>query len=101
MNSATKNASLKGVMNGEMTLVAISDEPSGSCAIRGCATSVNSSLAKNASGTNTMITAISARSSRSRSSSRCEISVPSASGSSVGASESRVIGGALPDRVVG
>ena len=81
MNSATMIDSLSGAMNGATTLVAISDVPSGSFSISGRATSVNSSFWKNASGTKQIAIAMTARSSRSRSSSRCEISVPSASGS--------------------
>ena len=76
--------SFSGAMNGATTLVAISDVPSGSFSISGWATSVNSSFEKNASGTNTMHTATVARSSRVRNSSRCEISVPSASASCSG-----------------
>ena len=66
-------------MKGEMTLVAISEEPAGNWLISGCATSVNTSFAKNASGTKTRMTERNARSSRSRNSSKCEIRVPSAS----------------------
>ena len=68
-------------MNGETTLVAISEVPSGSFSISGCATSVNSSFEKKANGMNTMQTATVERSRRVRSSSRCETSVPSASAS--------------------
>src|SRR5512137_2608024 len=73
--------SLSGAMNGATTLVAMSDVPSGSLSISGRAISVNISFWKNASGTKAMNTAMTDLSSRSRSSSRCEISVPSASGS--------------------
>src|SRR5262245_34923161 len=66
-------------MKGATTLVAISELPSGSLSMSGFATSENSSFEKNASGTKTTKTAIVDLSSRSRSSSRCEISVPSAS----------------------
>ena len=73
--------SLSGAMNGEMTLVAIKDVPAGSFSISGRATSVNSSFWKKASGTKQIVTAMTERSRRSRNSSRCETSVPSASGS--------------------
>ena len=78
MNSATISDSLSGAMNGEMTLVAINDVPAGSFSISGRATSVNSSFWKNASGTKQARTTMTDRSSRSRSSRRCETSVPSA-----------------------
>ena len=81
MNSASMIDSLSGAMNGETTLVAMSDVPSGSWSISGFATSVNSSFWKNASGTKQMPIAMTERSSRFRSSRRCETSVPSASGS--------------------
>ena len=68
-------------MNGDTTLVAISEVPAGSLSINGRATSVNSSFWKNASGTKQMTTAMTERSNLSRSSRRCETSVPSASAS--------------------
>ena len=66
-------------MNGATTLVAMIEVPSGSFSISGWATSVNSWFEKNTSGVKHTATATTARSSRVRSSSRCEISVPSAS----------------------
>src|SRR6185503_11479531 len=92
------SASLSGVMNGATTLVAISELPSGSLSISGCATMVNSSLENIASGRKTIRIAIIDLSSRPRSSSRCEISVPSAS-SSV-SRVSGLIGPARPLRFV-
>jgi hypothetical protein len=84
-NTATKNASLKGVMNGEITPVAMSVPPLGSLSMSGWATAVKISFLKNAQGRNITSTTTSARISRVRSSSRCEISVPEArvSGSSL------------------
>ena len=70
--------SLSGVMNGETTLVAMIEVPSGNFSISGCATSVNSWFEKKASGMKQIVTATTARSRRVRSSRRCEISVPSA-----------------------
>src|SRR6188474_1183961 len=100
MKMAANSASLSGVMKGATTLVAISELPSGSLSISGCATIVNRSLEKNASGRKTIAIAIIDRSSRSRSSSRCEISVPSASCSGsrvsglIGPARRRSLGGA-------
>jgi hypothetical protein len=65
-------------MNGDTTLVAMSVVPAGSLASSGSAISVNSSLAYTAQGTNATSSASIAFMSRSRSSSRCDISVPSA-----------------------
>ena len=75
------SVSLSGAMNGDTTLVAISDVPAGSLSISGFATSVKSSFWKNASGVKQMAIAMTERSNLSRSSRRCEMSVPSASGS--------------------
>jgi len=78
MKIAPISDSLSGVMNGDTTLVAMIDVPSGSFSISGCAISVNSRLETKASGTKQITTAITACSSRVRNSRRCEISVPSA-----------------------
>src|SRR5688572_7818682 len=76
-------------MNGATTLVAMIEVPSGSLSIRGCATKVYRSFAKNPSGANTMSTATTHLRSRWRSSRRWETSVPSASCS--GSAGSRLI----------
>lgn len=79
MSSATKNDSLNGATNGEVTLVAMSCAPFGNFCSSGAATNVNSSPWKYAQGMNAMPTAMRQRMSRLRSSSRCEMSVPSVS----------------------
>ena len=76
---ASTRASLNGTVNGATTLVAINVAPAGSFFFKGSATNVNSWFMYIAQGMKQMPTASMALSSRSRSSSRWEISVPSAS----------------------
>src|SRR5450755_4557373 len=76
---ATRKASLKGTVNGDTTLVAISVAPAGSFWLRGLEMNVNSWFMYKRQGMQQTATANAAFISRSRSSSRCEISVPSAS----------------------
>src|SRR5580658_6719526 len=78
-SSATKNDSLNGVVKGDITPVAIRLLPAGSFASSGCATKLKISLELSTHGMKAMPIATSARSSRLRSSRRCEISVPSTS----------------------
>src|SRR6185312_13560100 len=101
MKTATNSDSLNGVRKGDMTVVAMSWVPLGSLSFRGVATNVKIRLELSMHGMNASPTAISARISRSRSSSRCEISVPSASfsGSSLMGLGPRRIGGALRGRI--
>src|ERR1700733_2876653 len=77
--NANTNASLNGTVKGATTLVAISVAPGGSLWIRGSATNVNSLFMYMPQGMKQMPTASMALSSRSRSSSKCDIRVPSAS----------------------
>ena len=79
MPMARTSASLKGTVKGATTLVAIRVAPGGNLCFSGSATNVNSWFMYIAHGMKQMPTANIALSSRSRSSSKCEISVPSAS----------------------
>jgi hypothetical protein len=70
-------------MNEPTTLVVSSVLPAGNLSMSGCAMNANSSLANIAQGMKATNSASTALRSRSRSSSRCDISVPSASCSGV------------------
>src|SRR4030095_1974359 len=81
MNTATNSDSLSGAMNGEIRLVEIMVLPAGSFLMSGVAMIVNRSLANHAQGAKTIAMATTAFNRRWRSSTRWEISVPSASDS--------------------
>src|SRR5580692_6613896 len=72
---AAKKDSLKGVVKGDMTPVAMRLLPLGSFSSSGSETNANRSFAFMMQGTKAMPTAISALSRRSRSFSKCEVRV--------------------------